>query len=117
MATSVIEVEVLAARRDLELALELSFDNVILEGDSKILVKTLKTGGSTLAHFCNLTANILFLTSHFSEVRFSFVRRQRNRLAHSLARRASITQQISVWMKEIPPYLMPVFLADLHSLL
>ena len=116
MSTSVTEVEALAARRAMELALELGFDNVILEGDSEILLKTPKTGGSTLAHFGNLTADILFLTSHFSKVHLSFVRRQCNRLAHSLARCAFIIQQMSVWMEELPPDLMPVFLADLHNL-
>ena len=100
----------------MEFALELGFDTVTLEGDSEVLVKTLKDGGNTFAHYGNLTANILFLTSHFSKVQFSFVRRQCNRLAHSLARRASIIQQMSVWMEEVPPDLTPVFLADLHSL-
>ena len=38
---SVIEVEILAARRALELAVELGFDHVILEGDSEILHKAL----------------------------------------------------------------------------
>ena len=116
MPTSVIEVEALVARRAMELALELSFDNVILEGDFEILMKTLKTGESTLAHLSNLSADILFLTSHFSKVHFSFVRRQCNRLAHSLARCAFITQQMSVCMEELPPDLMPAFLADLHNL-
>ena len=41
MPMSVIEVEVLAARRALELAVELGFDHVILEGDSEILHKAL----------------------------------------------------------------------------
>ncbi|XP_075665085.1 uncharacterized protein LOC142634688 [Castanea sativa] len=117
LPTSVIEVEAVAARRTLELALELSFDNIILEGDSEILIKILKAGGSSLAHFGNLIADILFLTSHFSKVKFSFVRRQCNGLAHSLARCAFITQQMSVWMDEVLPDLMPVFLADLHSIL
>ena len=34
---SVIEVEVLAARRALEFAVELGFDHIILEGESEIL--------------------------------------------------------------------------------
>ena len=96
LPTSVIEVEALAARRAMEFALELGFDNVTLEGDSEVLVKTLKNGGNTLVHYGNMIAGILFLTSHFSKVQFSFVRRQCNRLAHSLARRASIIQQMSV---------------------
>ncbi|XP_050248699.1 uncharacterized protein LOC126695948 [Quercus robur] len=116
LPTSVIEVKVFAARRAMEFALELGFDNVILEGDSEVLVKTLKDGRNTLAHYDNLIADILFLTSHFSRVQFSFVRRQCNRLAHSLARRASIIQQMSIWMEEVPSDLIPVFLADLHCL-
>lgn len=34
LPSTMIEVEVLAARRALELALETGFDNIILEGDS-----------------------------------------------------------------------------------
>ena len=52
----------------MEFALELGFDNVILEGDSEVFVKTLKDGRNTLAHYGSLTADILFLTSHFSRV-------------------------------------------------
>nr|POF20081.1 hypothetical protein CFP56_65122 [Quercus suber] len=40
MPSLVIEVEVLVARR----ALELGLDNIILEGDSEILLKALKNG-------------------------------------------------------------------------
>ena len=116
LPTSIIEVEALAARRAMEFTLELGFDNVTLEGDSEVLVKTLNVGRNTLAHYGNLIVDILFLTSHFSKVQFSFVRRQCNRLAHSLARRASIIQQMSVWMEEVPPDLIPVFLADLNNL-
>ena len=116
LPASVIKVEALAAIRAMEFGLELGFDNVTLEGDSEVPKKTLNDGGNTLAHCGNLTADILFLTSHFSKVQFSFVRRQCNRLAHSLAKRASMIQQMSVWMEEVPPDLIPVFLADLHSL-
>ena len=116
LPASVIKVEALAARRAMEFALELGFDNVTLKGDSEVLVKTLNDGGNTLAHYGNLTADILFLTSHFSKFQFSFVRRQCNRLAHSLTRCASIIQQMSVWMEDLPPDHIPVFLADLNSL-
>ena len=116
LPASVIKVEAFAEIRAMEIALELGFDNVTLEGDSKVPVKTLNDGGNTLAHYGNLTVDILFVTSHFSKVQFSFVRRQYNRLAHSLARHASMIQQMSIWMEEVPPDLIPVFLADLHSL-
>ena len=116
LPSSIIEVEVFAARRALELALELGFDNIILEGDSEILLKALKNGGSRLAHYGHLTSDFFSFISHFSTLKLSFVRTHYNRLAHSLARRASIPPQMSVWMEEVPLDLVSVFLADLNSL-
>ena len=53
-----IEVEVLAARKALELALEIGFDNIILEGILEILFKALKNGGRSLVMgLTNLSTN------------------------------------------------------------
>ena len=49
MTSTVIKVEVLAAKRALELVLEIGFDRIVLEGDSKMLFKALKNGCSSLA--------------------------------------------------------------------
>ncbi|KAK9987380.1 hypothetical protein SO802_032331 [Lithocarpus litseifolius] len=51
LPNTVIEVEILAAGRALEFALELGFDNVVFEGGSEILMKALKQGSSSLAHY------------------------------------------------------------------
>nr|POE53793.1 hypothetical protein CFP56_73735 [Quercus suber] len=66
LPTLVIEVKVLAAQRELELTLELGFDNIVLEGDSKILFKSLEMGCNFLAHYGHLTADIQVLMSQFS---------------------------------------------------
>ncbi|XP_075658642.1 uncharacterized protein LOC142628422 [Castanea sativa] len=58
MSASVIEVEALAARRALELALELGFNDVILEGNSEIFIKSLMNGGSKLADYGHLALDI-----------------------------------------------------------
>ena len=50
---SVKEVEALAARSAMELALELGFDNIIVEGDSEILIKVLQQLHRSLASFGN----------------------------------------------------------------
>ena len=116
LPVSVIEVEALAVRRALEFALELGFDDITLEGDSELLIKNLMTGGSQLTHYGNIAADILFLLSHFSKATLSFVKRHCNQLAHSLARRALISPNMSVWMEELPPDLASVFLANIESL-
>ena len=116
LPTTVIEVEALAARRALEFTLELGFDDITFEGDSVLLIRNLKNGGSKLTHYGHIGADIFFLLTHFSKANVSFVRRHCNQLAHSLARRAIIPLSMSVWMEEIPPDLESIFLADLKSL-
>ena len=101
LPTSIIKVEVLVARRALEFVLELGFDDITLEGDSELLIRNLKNGGSKLTHYKNIVADIFFLLSHFSKANISFVRRQCNQLAHSLARRAIIPPSMSVWMEDV----------------
>ena len=65
LPSSVIEVEVLAARKALELTIELGFDNITLEGDSKVLNKSLVKGDNFLAHYGHLLAEIHVLMARF----------------------------------------------------
>ena len=109
---SVIEVEVLAARK----ALELGFDNITLEGDSEVLINSLAKGGNSLAHYGHLLADIHALMTRFSSLSLSHVKRNCNSLAHALARHTSSTPDLSIWMEEIPPDLNSVYLADLNGL-
>ena len=86
-----IKVEALAARRALELAMEIGLDRVILEGDSSVLIRSLQSRSRPRAQFSHLTNDISFLSSHFTSLNFSHVRRHCNKVAHSLARRANIS--------------------------
>ncbi|XP_030963608.1 uncharacterized protein LOC115984735 [Quercus lobata] len=113
---SVIEVEVLAARKALELTIELGFDNITLEGDSEVLINSLAKGGNSLAHYGHLLADTHVLMIRFSSLSLSHVKRNCNSLAHALARRASSTPDLSIWMEEIPPDLNSVYMADLSGL-
>ena len=97
---SVIEVEVLAARKALELTIELGFDNITLERDSEVLINSLAKGGNSLAHYGHLLADTHVLMTRFSSLSLSHVKRNCNSLAHALARRASSTLDLSISMKE-----------------
>ena len=61
LPVSVIEVEVLAAWRALELTLELGFDNITLEGDSEVLIKSLAMGCNSLVHYGHLAYRLVYL--------------------------------------------------------
>ena len=92
----------------MELTIELGFDNITLEGDSKVLIKSLVKGNNSLAHYGHLLTDIHVLMARFSLLRLSHVRRHCNSLAHALARRASSTPDLSIWMEEISPNLNSV---------
>ena len=111
-----IEVEALAARRALKLALETGFQQITLEGDSQILISALVNNTHSLSSFGHILKDIQFLASCFSKINYSHVRRHCNTVAHSLARRAISLSQLQVWMEDVPPDILPVFQADLTGL-
>ena len=107
-----IEVEALAARRALLLALETSFDRVILEGYSQVLITALQNNSYSLSHFGHLVQDIQYLASCFSEIHYSHVRRHCNTVAHALARRANSVSHYQVWMEDVPPDITSILEAD-----
>ena len=98
----VIEVEVLAAQRALELAMELGVDHIILEGDSEILHKALLAKGRNFTPYEHLVQDIVYLSSFFSAVKTSLVRHLGNKLAHSLARNSKTLNHMQIWMEDVP---------------
>lgn len=53
-----IEVEALAVRREMELALEIGLNKGVLEGDSLILMNALKSNSHCLPHFGHIVNDI-----------------------------------------------------------
>ena len=99
---SVIEVEVLAARRALELAVELGVDHIILKGDSEILHRALLAEGRNFTPYRHLVQDILYLSSFFSAFKTSFVHRWGNKLDHPLARNSKSLHHMQIWMEDVP---------------
>ncbi|XP_075665404.1 uncharacterized protein LOC142635076 [Castanea sativa] len=112
----VIKVEVLAARRALELAVELGFDHIILEGDSEILHKALLVEGRNFTPYGHLVQDVVYFSSFLSAFKTSLVRRSGNKLAHSLARNSKSLNYMQIWMEDVPTDLLLIVQADLTSL-
>ena len=116
LPTSAIKVDILATRRALELAMELGYDHIILEGDSEILHKALLVEGNNFTPYGHLVQDILFLSRFFSAFKSSLVRRSGNKLAYSLVRKSKSLNHMQIWMEDVPPDLLFVVQADLTSL-
>ena len=114
---TVLEVEALAVRRGLELAVEMGFRNIVLESDSQILITALREGSYSLSSFDHIVQDIKFIASYLSSINYTHVRRQCNALAHSLPRRAKLVSQCQIWMENVPPDSSSVLQADLFGLL
>ena len=88
LPNTTIEVEALATRRTMELALEIGLNKGVLEADLYILMNVLTTNSHSLSQFGHIVNDIQYLACHFSIISYSHVRRHRNTVAHSLTRRA-----------------------------
>ena len=86
LPTTAIEVEALATRRAMELALETGLNKGVLEGDSQVLINALNTNSYSLSQFGHIVNNIRYLASHLSILSYSHVWRHYNIVAHSSAR-------------------------------
>lgn len=102
LPTSVEMVEVLATRRALIFAKELTFDHIILEGGSDIAIHAMKCDSYSAASFGHILADIKSLAAQFRHVVFRHTRRQGNKVAHNLARVACNFYPFYTWIEEIP---------------
>nr|XP_023907618.1 uncharacterized protein LOC112019310 [Quercus suber] len=110
---SVEMAEALAAKRAVQLATEMSFTRVLVEGDCKRVVQALQTLGRCLKMYGHLIADARRLGATLQTCTFHHTLREGNLLAHSLARRAVLTADTVVWVKELPSDLNDEFQNDL----
>nr|POE77153.1 putative ribonuclease h protein [Quercus suber] len=113
LPTSVEMVEVLAARSAIGFLRELHFDQVIVEGDSEVIINAINKGGSSSSSYGHIIRDIKLASSAFQNLAFSHTRRLGNKVAHKLARLACNFSQLHVWMEDVPPDIVSVYLSDL----
>ena len=89
LPSSVDKVDALAIVRALCFAQEVGFSSVILKGDSKRVIKSLRSEESFFASFGHLIEDVKVLTESFVDFTVSHVRRQGNSVVHKLARHVS----------------------------
>ena len=115
-AFKVVEIEALAASRALEFAADIGLDNVILEGDSKVVTQALETKDVGLAAFGLLIRDACTLAGNFSDVSYSHTKRKGNKVADSLVKLATNLANCVIWMEEVPPSIYHFVQADLALL-
>jgi len=78
-------VEALAATKAISFALEIECSSFILEGDSKLVIKTLSSEEISLSAFGHILKSVKVMTEA-NCISFSHVRQLGNSVAHNLAK-------------------------------
>ena len=99
------EVEALAALKAVTLACDLGFRKAILEGDSLGLIKALKSTEDSLSPIDLLVDDVKRVASSFERLVYSHVKRNGNRVTHSLAKNALRIPNFQVWMKDVSSHI------------
>ena len=106
------EVEALVALKAVTLARDLGFRKAILEGDFLSLMKALKSKNDSLSPTGLLVDDVKWVASSFERLVYSHVKRNSNRVAHSLAKNALRILDLQVWMEDVPSHITSILDLD-----
>ena len=110
---SVEHAEALAVRRAVILAKELMLFQVCVEGDCLRVIQAINAPGACRTLFGHIIDEIRYFSASLVGCSFIHVKREGNKLAHALARRAVLSADTDVWVEELPNDLEDVFLSEL----
>ena len=110
------KIEAIAAARALEFGHEIGLTEAILEGDSELIVNSLKTGRATMASVEPLIQDATLFLVLYMKLLCSHCRRNDNKLAHNLAGFSIHVPNYSAWMEEVPHNLLSVAEQDVANL-
>ena len=103
----------LAACNAFCLARELQFDQVIVEGDSELVIKTLNSEDYSFTSFGHIIRDIKIASSAFRYLVFCHTNRQGKKVVHRLARLACNFSPFNVRMKDVPPDIATIYHLEL----
>ena len=98
------EVEALACRKALEVAVDTGFTDLVIEGENVAVMKTIaQVQQESYSRLSLIYEDIWCLLADFNSVRVNYGRRSANNVAHVLAKHARLVENELVWMEEDPP--------------
>lgn len=102
----------MVAVRAINFVQDLNFPLVIIEGDSKIIIKALCSEDKSFSSYGHLIAEAKLSTVSFYSFCVSHIHRQGNSVIYDLARYARHVNSLMAWMEDVPPHNNYVFLAN-----
>ena len=109
LVNSVVMVEAVVVVQALTFAKDIGLHFIVLEGDLELIINSLKSKDISFAAYDHLIKEAKYFASSIVVYSFSHTKRLDNFVAHHMARHVS---NYSVWMKDVPPHLNAVLVAD-----
>ena len=97
----VAEVEILACRRVVIFALELSLHEVVFEGDAVGVINAIKPETIEHSSFSHIIDNIYHSSSQLNWCDFCFVNLSCNKVVDALANKVKEGEDFKVWLEDI----------------
>ena len=106
----------LATLKALSFAFELRFRSAILKGDSLGLIQALKSEERSLSPTGLLIEDVKMLANNFVRLLYSHIKRNGNKVVHSLAKNVLCIPDFQVWMEDIPSHIVSILQLDVIEL-
>ena len=94
----------------------MGISNVVLEGDSSLVMAALNSKDPGLAPYGLMIQDSLSLSSVFSKLSYSHTKREGNTVAHNLAQLAVNLPNCVIWMEDVPSDVLSFYQADLAGI-
>lgn len=95
------DVEALACRKAISFALEIDLQEVMFEGDSDTIIRSLNIEPPCMAPFGHIIEDTRSIASSLRYHSFSHVKRSGNCVADQLAKLAKYCNSTQIWMEDI----------------
>ena len=92
-------------------AQELGIVEFILEGDSEVVINSLRSKEAFFSSFGHLLESAKSTLVSSNCIAFSHVCRSGNKITHNLDKHARNVKGLSVWVEGVPPHLIDVLFA------
>ena len=99
-------------KHDMKYKYSSGVQEVIIEGDTSIVIQALKQRTARDVMYSNLIDDILAQASHPSFFDFCYVQRNCNKVADALVKKAKTGPELQVWIEELPDDIAPLALFD-----
>ena len=106
------EAEAVACRNAMELAIDVGFSKLIIEGDNVMVMSAVSSSSPNWSRLGVIYDDVCCLVAGLRHVVFSCIRRSANSVAHSLACYANVLDEEVVWLEESPPPASEALLFD-----